>query len=118
MKTWKILLVVVVALMAMPVMAEPTGDDIKCVADTTLSLTTGLGDPIGPSFMEFAQDGNAVVKLVWFMGGATARSAPNVARTLLLVLRDYGGPRSFYFPSGPDSADIDMVTAAEMVVTK
>jgi len=113
----KFLLVLILLTLAAPAVADVTGDDIKCVADTTLSFTTGLKQA-GPHFVDFALDGNAAVKLVWFKKPGTGREAGDIARSLLIFLRDYTPPRSPYFPTGPDSADVDIVTAAELIISR
>ena len=113
----KFLPVLILLALAAPAVADVTGDDIKCVADTTLSFTTGLKQA-GPHFVDFAQDGNAAVKLVWFKKPGTGREAGDIARSLLIFVRDYSGARGFFFPTGPDSGDVDLVTATELVVSR
>jgi len=113
-----LILIVALLLAAGAVGAEPGGSDIKCTADTTLSFTTGIGDPVGPSFVDIALDGKAAVKFIWFKDGATTRVSGSIARTLTMYLRDYVPPRSIYFAGGPDSAVVDLVTATEVIVTR
>lgn len=112
-----ILVALALLAVASPALADLTGSDIRCVADTTLSFTTGLKQA-GPRFVDFAADGNAAVRLVWFKRPGTGRDAGDIARSAIIYLRDYSGPRGFYFAAGPDSADVDIVTATEMVVTR
>jgi hypothetical protein len=110
-------LVLVLLAVASPALADLTGSDIKCVADTTLSFTTGLKQS-GPKFMDFALDGNAAVRLVWFKRPGTGRDSGDVARSVLIFLRDYTPPTSLYFPSGPDSAKVDLSTATEVLIRR
>jgi hypothetical protein len=112
-----ILLAVVVCFVAGTAEADPTGSDIRCSADTTLSFTTGLKTN-GPRFVDLAGDGSAAIKFIWFKDDNTARNAGAISRSLLVYLRDYAGPRGFFFASGPDSADVDLSSASEVIVTK
>ena len=118
MKRFLLLTLFLVALAATPAAAEMTGSMIKCTADTTLSFTAGIGNPIGPNFMDFPCDGKACVKLIWFKEDCTARASNQIARTVILYLRDYTPPFTQYFPSGPDSGVIDLVTATELLVVR
>jgi hypothetical protein len=113
----KFLPVLILLALAAPAVADVTGNDIKCVADTTLSFTTGLKQA-GPHFVDFAQDGNAAVQLVWFKKPGTGRGSGDIVRSLLVFLRDYTPPTSLYFPTGPDSGDVDLVTASEMLIRR
>jgi hypothetical protein len=119
-KTWKILLVVVVLMVAVPVMADLTGNDIVLTAASSdASLTTGLGNPLGASFVDFATDGTAWAKLIWFRDGCTDRAdSTQIARKLVVQLRDYTPPRSLYFPSGPDSVKSGLITATEVILSR
>ena len=110
-------LVLLLLAVAAPAAADVTGSDIKCVADTTLSFTTGLKQS-GPKFVDFALDGNAAVKLIWFKRPGTGRDAGDIARSVLIFLRDYTPPTSLYFPSGPDSARVDLSTATEVLIRR
>lgn len=96
--------------------AAYAGGDIKCTADTTLSLTTGLNDPAGPTLFDLPANGTAYLKFVWFKSNATARDGSNVADTYTVFVRDWTPPRSLYFPSSPDSVKIDLGTATELFV--
>lgn len=114
----RLILILVVLALASPALADLTGSDIKCVADTTLSFTTGLKQQ-GPKFVDFALDGNAAVRLVWFAKpGDGTRDAGNIARSLLVFLRDYTPPTSLFFPTGPDSAKVDLSTATEVLIRR
>jgi hypothetical protein len=92
--------------------------DIKCTADTTRSLTIGLGNPVGPSQLTFVTDGKAVVKLLWFRDSTTARGGAQVVDSTYVYLRDYTPPRTYSMPSGADSMVIDMVTATELLIVR
>lgn len=118
----KILAVLLVALMCVLVAgaahAEMTGSMIKCTADTTLSFTTGVGNPIGPNFFDIPVDGKAAIKFIWFKDDCMARVSGQIARTVTCYLRDYTPPFSQYFTSGPDSGVVDLVTATEVLIAK
>lgn len=116
----KLILVLLAICLLVPTVAaawEPIVGDIKCTADTTLSFTTGL-NANGPKVIDFALDGKAAIKFVWFKDNNTARNAGAISRTLTLLLRDYTPPRGMGFASGPDSAVVDLVTATEVIVTR
>jgi len=111
-------LVLVLLALASPALADVTGSDIRCVADTTLSFTTGLKQA-GPHFTDFALDGNAAVRLVWFKKpGDGTRTSGNIARSVLVFLRDYTPPTSLYWATGPDSAKVDLSTATEVLIRR
>jgi len=58
---------------------------------------------------------------MWFKEGTTGRAAAdsaNIVARVMVQLRDYTPPRSLYFPSGPDSVYIDLITATEVIVTR
>lgn len=113
----KFLPILILLALAAPAVADVTGNDIKCVADTTLSFTTGLKQA-GPHFVDFALDGNAAVRLVWFKKPGTGRETGDIARSLLILLRDYTPPTSLYFPTGPDSGEVDLSTATEVLIRR
>lgn len=116
----KLILVILAVALLVPSLAsawEPMIGDVKCTADTTLSFTTGL-NANGPKVFDFALDGKAYVKFIWFKDNNTARNAGAVSRTLTLFMRDYTPPRGLGFASGPDSAVVDLVTATEVIVTR
>lgn len=111
-------LVLVLLAVASPALADLTGSDIKCVADTTLSFTTGLKQA-GPRFVDLALDGNAAVRFVWFKKpGDGTRTSGNIARSVLVFLRDYTPPTSLYWATGPDSAKVDLSTATEVLIRR
>lgn len=113
-----ILVALALLAVASPALADLTGSDIRCVADTTLSFTTGLKQA-GPRFVDFALDGNAAVRLVWFKKpGDGTRDAGNIARSVLVFLRDYTPPTSLYWATGPDSAKVDLSTATEVLIRR
>lgn len=115
-------IVLVALLVAVPALADSTGNDIVKTSSGGTALTTALGNPVGPSFVEFATDGSAYVKFIWFKDGCTSRAAADttaqVVRKLVLQLRDYTPPRSMYFPSGPDSIYVGLGTATEVIITR
>ena len=92
--------------------------DIKCTADTTYSLTTGLGNPVGPSALTLVTDGNAVIKFLWFKDNLTKRGGSVVSDSTYVYLRSYTPPRYFPMPSGADSMVVDMVTATELLIIR
>lgn len=92
--------------------------DIKCTADTTLSLTTGIGNPVGPSALTIVSNGKACIKLLWFKDNTTKRGGAQVVDSTYVYLRDYTPPRYVPMPSGADSAVVDIVTATELLVIK
>lgn len=93
-------------------------NDIKCTADTTLSLTTTLGNPVGPSAVTLVADGKAYLKFIWFKDNCTDRVSGQIVDTAVVFLRDYTPPRYYPMPSGADSVVVDMVTATELLVIK
>lgn len=116
-------LVLALLLLAAPVaMADLTGNDIVRTTAGGNALTTGLGSPIGPSFIDLATDGSAWVRFIWFKDGCTSRAAADSAtqwsRKLVVQLRDYTPPRSMYFPSGPDSVAVGLGTATEVIISR
>lgn len=114
----RLFLILLLALMAPAAWADLTGNDIKCVADTTLSFTSGMKSS-GPRFMDFALDGNAAVKVIWFKKpGDGTRDEANIARSVLIFLRDYTPPTSLYWATGPDSAVVDVSTATEVLIRR
>ncbi len=117
-KSLCVVAMLVVALVS-PATADPGGSDIVATAATGVSFTTGLGTQVGPSFVDLATDGSAWVKFIWFKDALTDRAdSTQIARKLVIQLRDYTPPRSIYFPSGPDSARVVPVTATEVVITR
>ena len=116
-----ILFVLVLALVALPAVAGPTRSDVAVAADGGVAITTGLGSPVGPSMFDLATDGTAWAKFMWFKEGTTGRAAAdsaNIVARVMVQLRSYTPPRSLYFPSGPDSVYIDLITATEVIVTR
>ena len=117
-----LLLVLVALLVAGSAMADASGSDIVKTSSGGSALTTTLGNPVGPSFVEFATNGTAYVKFIWFKDGCTSRAAADttaqVVRRLVMQLRDYTPPRSMYFPSGPDSIYVGFGTATEVIITR
>jgi hypothetical protein len=110
---------VLVLILVMAASAALAGTpDIKCTADTTLSLTTGLGNPVGPTALTLVSDGKACIKFLWFRDNLTARGGAQVVDSTYVFLRDYTPPRYFPMPSGADSAVVDIVTATELVIVK
>jgi len=112
-----ILLALIVALPTVAAAWEPKLPDVKCTADTTISLTTGL-NAVGAKDYDFALDGNAYVKFVWFKRNNATREAATISRTLTLFLRDYTPPRGLGFASSPDSLVVDLVTATEVLISR
>lgn len=109
----------IVLLAATSAFADFTGSDVVITSATGVSLTTGLGNPVGPSFVEFALNGTGYAKFIWFKDNCTSRSdSTQIVRKLVVQLRDYTPPRSIYFPSGPDSARVVPVTASEVILSK
>jgi len=119
----KILVVLLIAL-ALPAVAGPNVSDVVKTASGGVSLTTGIGSPMGPMMFDFATDGTAWAKFIWFKdgltsAGATARTdSTMIAAKLVVQLRDYTPPRSLYFPSGPDSVYIGLGTATEVILSR
>jgi hypothetical protein len=118
----KFLAVLCLALvMAAPVAAGPTRSDVAITADGGVALTTGLGNPVGPMLFDMATDGVAFAKFMWFKDGITGRApadSANVVARVVVQLRDYTPPRTLYFPSGPDSVYVDLITATEVILSR
>lgn len=115
----KILAVLLVVLVAVPTVAGPTRSDVVKSASGGVAITTGLGSPVGPSIFDFATDGTAYARFIWFKDPSTDRAdTTTYATTLVVQLRDYTPPRSLYFPSGPDSVYIGLGTATEVILSR
>jgi len=117
-----VLFVAALLLLAVPAAADLTGSDIVLAASGGRALTTGLGSPVGPMFIDLATDGSAWVRFFWFKDNCTSRaaadSATQWARTLVIQVRDYTPPRPMYFPSGPDSVYVGFGTASEVIISR
>jgi tetrahydromethanopterin S-methyltransferase subunit H len=108
-------------LVAAQALAGPTQSDVAVTADGGIAITTKLGSPVGPSLFDMATNGTAWAKFMWFKEETTGRAAAdsaNIVARVMVQLRDYTPPRSLYFPSGPDSVYIDLITATEVIVTR
>jgi hypothetical protein len=120
----KILVVLLVVLVAVPALAGPTRSDVAITATGGVSLTTGIGSPVGPMLFDMATDGSAWAKFIWFKdgltsAGATARTdSTMIAMKIVVQLRDYTPPRSLYFPSGPDSVHVGLSSATEVILSR
>ena len=118
------ILVVLLMVLALPAVAGPSVSDVVKTSSGGVSITNDIGSPVGPMLFDFAVDGTAYVKFIWFKdglthAGATARTdSTMIAAKIVLQLRDYTPPRSFYFPSGPDSCYIGLGTATEVILSR
>lgn len=115
-------LTLMVTMVAVAAMAGPTVKDAVLTADGSVQFTTKLDDPSGPTMFDIAGNGPAWIKFIWFKSGTTSRAAADSATTIALSMvfqiRSYTPPRSFYFPSGPDSAYVDLVGATEVIISR
>lgn len=118
----KLMLVVALVGLAFVVtdaVAGPTVSDVVISADRGVSLTTKLVGQSGPSLYDFATDGSAWAKFIWFSDDCTDRAdSTQIIARVMVQLRDYTPPRSPYFPSGPDSVYIDLITATEVILSR
>jgi hypothetical protein len=118
------ILVVLLMVLALPVAAGPSVSDVPITATGGVSLTTGIGSPVGPMLFDLATDGSAWAKFIWFKdgltsAGATARTdSTMIALKIVVQLRDYTPPRSLYFPSGPDSVHVGSSSATEVILSR
>lgn len=114
-----VLFVVALLLLAVPAAADLTGSDIVLTSSGGRALTTGLGSPSGPMFIDLATDGTAWVKFLWLKDGCTDRAdSTQLVRKLVVQVRDYTPPRPMYFPSGPDSVHVGFGTASEVIISR
>jgi hypothetical protein len=112
-----------VLFVAAAVIAGPNQSDVLVTTDRGIAITTGLGNPVGPSFFDLAANETAWAKFIWFKSDNTGRAVGtidslNIVSRVMIQLRGTLPPRSLYFPSGPDSVYIDLITATEVIVTR
>lgn len=106
-------------LVAAQALAGPTQSDVAVTADGGVRITTKLGSPVGPSLFDMACDGSAWAKFIWFSDACTDRAdSTQTIAEVMVQLRDYTPPRTLYFPSGPDSVYIDLITATEVILSR
>jgi len=118
-----VIIAILVLVLAAPAVA---GEERVVSADGGWRLTYGSA---GPESVDVAVNGDATIKFIWLVGGLTTAAGDSLKASPIAssgnsgswALRSTLPPRNFgsgrWGSDGPDSCDVDVDTATEVIVS-